>query len=135
MTTNRLKGSASGIFVQLVVARCHPNLALVFHPDLRGSQHMPGRMKRDIHLTNTQPHSVGQGLKSDVAQSLSQYALSRRSRKVMFMTAARMVRMRMGDQRQLHRSPGINIEPAGRTEQTFGSNTKQLRVDKVRSSG
>src|SRR5918993_2271486 len=49
MASYRFKGGAYSVVFQLVVTTDHPGLPFVFHPHLRGSDHVTGWEQRNIH--------------------------------------------------------------------------------------
>jgi len=64
-------GQAVGL--DLVVTRNDPDLAPVFHPDLRGTGHMARRVKRHAHTVHVAHRTKGDGFQRDVSQPVADH--------------------------------------------------------------
>ena len=69
---DRLEGGDDPVGLELVVARCDPDLAVQRDANLRRAQDVAGRMKRHLDPVAGQDLAVRGCLDRDVAQSLAQ---------------------------------------------------------------
>ena len=111
---NRLERVGQAIVDDLVIARHHPDLAAHLDPDLGRSRDMARRVKRDQSPADLAGLGIGDGVRCDVTQPVAHDGGGGGGAKVGAHTGAGMVGMPMCDQRPGHRSPGINVEIAGR---------------------
>ena len=121
VTAQRLEGGRNAVALELVVARGDPNLALRSDANLRGAQHVAGRMKRKLDPVARQDLAVSRRLDRDVAQALAQDRRGVAMADINLRAVARVIGMRMGDDRALNRAPGIDVKVArGAIEPAFG---------------
>ena len=115
VAANGLEGRASGIGRAFVVARNNHSVALRFDEDLRGAQHMAGRMQADHNLAERHPLAIGDRLRRAremfaIAQAHDPKRL--RGGEHRAMACARVIGLAMGDERPLHRPQGIDMKIA-----------------------
>ena len=129
VAAHRLERRAGAVVFHLVVARRHPDPAAVLQPHLGRPEDMARRVQRDLHPVVLEGLAVGQRLQVDVgAQPGAQRALAVGLRQVVRMAPAGMVGVRMGDDRPLHRLPGVDVEIARRAVQAFGTGDDEVHA-------
>ena len=106
------KARRNAVALELVVARGDPDLAVRGDPNLRGAQHVAGRMKRKLDAVARQDLAVRRRLDRDVAEALAQDRRRVAMADVNIRAEARVVGMRMGDDGARDRAPGIDVKIA-----------------------
>ncbi len=104
------KGSERPSAVGLVVARDHPDLAALLHPNLGGAGDMARRMERDGDAADAAPLAIGDGVKRDRAEAVPDHGRGLHRGKVAVMPGPGMVGMAMRDERARHGPPRVDVE-------------------------
>src|SRR5690606_20884868 len=98
----------------LVIAGCDPDFAAIFDTQLRRTEHMASRMKRQLHVVVLQRMAIWQDLQGDLlTEPRTQQAFARRRCQIVAAAGSRMVAVRMGNHRALDRTPWIDEKLAG----------------------
>ena len=66
MTAQRFKRRRQPIVFQFIIAAGHPYFTILFHPNLRGANHMTGGMQRHFHAVKKQRFTVSDALYLDI---------------------------------------------------------------------
>ena len=118
-----LKGRASRIGFQLVIAGNHPDLATGFDAYLRGPEYMPGGMQRNPHATQHHGLAILKCLNGcPTAHARPQQSLAGPRRQIRARVRACMVGMRVRDHGAIHRKPRIDVEIAVRAIESVARN-------------
>ena len=113
IAAHRLERRAGRIGRALVIARHNPDAVTGFDPDLRGPEHMTGRMQTQSDLANGQDLAVRHRLDHRIRTESD--AKERRrgcGAEVRRASRARVIAMRVRDYCAIHRFPGIDVEAA-----------------------
>jgi hypothetical protein len=94
---------------------------------------MAGRVQADAHAVQIDRLPISQGLQRDVvAQACAQHAGAERGGEVGAVTSARMVGVRVRDDRACDRCPGVDVKVTRRAVQAFGAQHDQVVVARWR---
>ena len=122
-----LERRAGAVGLRLVIARRDPDPASVLKPDLRGAQYMARRMQRQFHAVVRDRLAISQRLQIDVgAEANTQRAFAMAVRQIMTVAGARMVRVRMRDDRAVYRFPRLDVKVAGGALQALRARDDQI---------
>ena len=128
---DRHEAGAGGIGGALVVAADHRPRALVLHRHLGAAQHMPGRLQPDTHVADAQRLAPVQRLLRLPCPLLAQPCAHQRqrvgARQHRAMAGTRVIGMRVGDHRAVHRPGRIDEEAAGLAVQPLRQDAQPVR--------
>ena len=121
VAADRLEGFAEPVGGELVVARDHPDFAAALDADLGRAGNVAGGVERDRDAADPPPFSPADALGRDLAQPVTDHRQRRVGCQVGAAAGPGVVGMAMGDQRPLHRPPGVDVEiGVGAVEPGFG---------------
>ena len=113
---------AGGIGDALVVPSHDPDAVRIFDSDLRRSQDMTCGMERDAGAAKRQRFAVRHGFDARLGpEPALQEAPGRFGAQVGLASRPRVIAVDVGNQRAFGRTPGIDVEAAGRAEETRGA--------------
>ena len=122
VTAHRLERRAGAVGLDLVVTGRDPDLAPVFQAYLGRAEHMAGGVEAEGDAVVIEGFAVGQGLQVDIgAQTAAQDAGAGGGAEVVTVAGAGVIAMTVGDDRPLHRPPGVDVEVAGWAVEAFGA--------------
>ncbi len=98
----------------------------MLEPDLGRTEHVARRMKTDPHPLMRNHVAIGQRLQVDIAEPRPKHRLTGGGAEVPTVAGSRMIRMGVGDDRTVDRTPGIDVEVAGRTVESFRAKNDEI---------
>jgi hypothetical protein len=123
---HRLERGTRGIGGELVVTRHDPCFAAMLDAHLRRSEHVAGGVQRNRHAVSRDALAVIERLDRYLAEPGTQHGQRRTRGDVMPAAGARMIGVRVRDDRMLDRPPRIDVEVAGRAIEAFGPYDDQV---------
>ena len=119
---DRLEWRARRVGGALVVSGDDPDAGGAFDADLCRSEDVSGWMKGHANVAERERHAVWQSLDVDVrSESTFEERPRRLGAQVRLTAGPRVVAMDVRDERTIGRTPGIDVEAAGRAEKTRGA--------------
>src|SRR6185437_5488793 len=101
-----------------VVAGDNPHFPIAFDHDLRGSEDVTSGMKRDADVADRDRLTPRLGLDDAIRESVTEQRRAFGCAEIRVRSGARVITVRMRDDRALDGLPGIDMEVAGFAVQT-----------------